>query len=340
MKGRSKTMQKNKLFFILSLFLLALFALYSTSGAEEVKVDKSKWPKRLAFGGSVLGASDYIICNGMANILTQKLGLDITVQATAGNVGNVRMIDAGQCELSVTTSAIYIEALSGTGWTKGKKYENVRSIIALYPKIPHFWTPVETGIKDIMDLNGKRVNLSKAGSTADMVGRRLFEIFSIKPAKITNVEHMDANNLMRDGLVDANFTVGLPPLPAVSEFSLTNSTRVIGFTEQQAKMLIDKDSYLAPVAIPKGTYKGVDYDVHSVADMSLFIISKKAPIDFAYMVTKTVLENLDMLREVHKSAEVIKPENIEKARGPIHLGAYLYYKEKGLKVPKEAMPVD
>jgi TRAP transporter TAXI family solute receptor len=329
-------MKKSRLIFVLS--LVALFAIYSTAGAEGVKVDKSKWPKRLAFGGSVLGASDYIICNGIANILTKKLGLDITVQATAGNVGNVRMINAEQSELSVTTSGIYMEGLAGTGWTKGKKYDNVRVLMVLYPKVPHFWALAKSGIKDIMDLNGKRVNLSKAGSTADMLGHRVFDVFSIKPSKITNVEHVDANNLMRDGLIDAAFTVGLPPLPAVAEMSLTDSINVIGFTKEQSDKFIASETYLAHAIIPKGTYKGIDYDVPSVADTSLFITSKNMPIDFAYMVTKTVIENLEMLHEVHKSATVIKPENISQARGPLHQGAYLYYKDKGMNVPEAAMP--
>jgi TRAP transporter TAXI family solute receptor len=333
-------MKKNEFYFILCLLLSAFLALYSKAAAEEVKVDKSKWPKRVVLGGSVLGGPDYIISNGVANILTKKLGLEITVQATAGNVGNVRMTDGGQCELAISSSGIYMEALSGIGWTKGKKYENVRLLFVLYPKPAHFWTLVESGIKNIMDLNGKRVNLSKAGSSADMVGRRIFEIFSIKPAKITSVDHSDANNLIRDGLIDAAFTMGLPPQTGVAELSLTNNIQVVGLTEEQIKKLTAEEPYLAPDVIPKGTYKGVDYEVYSVSDMSIFIINKKLPADFAYMVTKTVLENLDMLWEVHKGAKAVKLENISKARGPLHQGAYLYYKEKGLPVPKEAVPVD
>jgi len=333
-------MRKSRLVFTLSVMLISVFALHCPAGAEAVKIDKTKWPERVVLGGSVLGGPDYIIASGIANILTKKLGLDIVVQATPGTAGATRLVNAGLCELGMSVSGVFIDALKGAGWTKGKKYPDIRLLLVTYSKIVHFWTPLESGIKDIMDLNGKRVNLSKAGSTADIVGRRIFKLFNIKPKKITNVTHSDANNLIRDGLIDAATTVGLIPQTGVKELSLTNKINVIGLNEEQKEKMKAAYPYLAPAVIPKGTYKGVDYDVHSLADMGYFITNNKIPVDFAYMVTKTVLENLDMLLEVHKGAKTMKLQNIEMARGPLHKGAYLYYEEKGLPVPNPAIPID
>ena len=330
-------MKLRKMSFVIFCFTACFFLVLVTLGGA-MMVDKSKWPQRSVIGGSVLGGPDYVICNGIANILTKKLDLVVTVQATAGNVGNFRMTQDGKCELAITSSGIFMEGIKGTGWTKGKKYENVRLLTVLYPKTAHFWTPAGSGIKNIMDLNGKRVNLSKAGSTADLVGRRIFKFFDIKPAKITSVSHGDANNLLRDGLLDAAFTVGFAPHPAISEISLTNAIRVVDLTAEQSKKFLEQEDHMAPAVIPKGTYKGVDYEVHSVSDNSLFITRKDLPPDFAYMVTKTILENLPMLKQVHKSFYLIQPENIKTARVPLAQGAYEYYKEKGLSVPKAAMP--
>ena len=58
------------------MIMVIIFVFAFSSGAASITIDKSKWPKRVVIGGSVLGGPDYIISNGIANILTQKLGLE------------------------------------------------------------------------------------------------------------------------------------------------------------------------------------------------------------------------------------------------------------------------
>jgi len=329
-----------KICFQVCMIMVIIFVFAFSAGAASITIDKSKWPKRVVLGGSVLGGPDYIICNGIANILTQKLGLDIAVQATPGNVGNVRLVDSDQVSMAVTTALILRDALGGTGWTKGRKYEDSRILFITYSKITHFWSPADRKIKTLTDLNGKRVNVSKAGSTADLVGRRIFKLFNITPKKITNVSHGDANNLMRDNLLDASLTCGLIPQGGVKELSLSRDVNIIGLNDSEREKMMAKYPYMGVAVIPVGTYKGVDYEVKSVAGMGCFIANKKVPDDFAYMVTKTVLENLDMLVKVHKGTKNMKPENVQMARQPLHKGAYLYYKDNNIPVSKVAMPID
>ena len=335
MKFRRKTFTIVGSFLILGLIL----GFSSTAGAK-MKIDKSKWPQRLVMGGSVLGGPDYVIANGFANVLRKKLGLDIVVQATPGVAGSTRLVSAGRCEIGMSASNIFMDAMKGSGWTKGRKYENIRLLLVGYTKIAHFWMKANADIHDITDLKGKRVNLSKAGSSADIVGHNILDTFNIKPSKITNVVHSDANNLLRDNMLDATLNCGLYPHGAVKELSLTEKIRVIGLTEEQRKKMMGKYEFLGEATIPAGTYRGVDYDVTSVATLGYLITTAEMPDDFAYMVTKTLLENLDMILKVHKGAKTIKPKNINSARGPLHKGAYAYYKEVGLDVPKSAMPID
>jgi uncharacterized protein len=88
------------------------------------------------------------------------------------------------------------------------------------------------------------------------------------------------------------------------------------------------------LTIPKGTYKGIDYDVPVVCVSNLLICSQKMDEKVAYSVVKAIMENTKDLVIVHKEAEKISPQSaVVGSPLPLHPGAAKYYQEKGVKIP-------
>lgn len=62
------------------------------------------------------------------------------------------------------------------------------------------------------------------------------------------------------------------------------------------------------------------------------------PESLAYEVTKATFENKAELVISHASWRYLDFANVATAKIPVHPGAIRYYKEKGIEVPKAAMP--
>ena len=82
--------------------------------------------------------------------------------------------------------------------------------------------------------------------------------------------------------------------------------------------------------IPKGTYPGVDYEVHGVGAFTHLVISAKLPDDLVYRITKVIGENLPRFADVVKDMKGLTPKDLAFDVGvPYHSGALKYYKEIG-----------
>jgi TRAP transporter TAXI family solute receptor len=88
------------------------------------------------------------------------------------------------------------------------------------------------------------------------------------------------------------------------------------------------------LTIPKGTYKGIDYDIPVVSVSNLLICNPKLDEKAAYSIVKVIMDYKSDLVIVHKEAEKISPQSaVVGSPIPYHPGAVKYYQEKGLKVP-------
>jgi len=70
-------------------------------------------------------------------------------------------------------------------------------------------------------------------------------------------------------------------------------------------------------------------------------LAVRADVDeeVVYLLTKTMFENLDYLKKVHKACNYIKLENaLSGLPVPLHPGAVKYFREKGIEIPEELIP--
>jgi hypothetical protein len=287
--------------------------------------------ERVTVGGGPIGGTFYVVASGFAKILTEDAGYSASVEVSNGSTHNVQLVDAGQTDFGITNASVFYAGMNGDGWAKGKKYENCRLLFGMQLSYIHFWTLKSTGLRNLDGLNRRIVNLSAKGSGADVTGRKILALLDIKPAKITNVGHNDANQMMQDGLVHAALTAGGLPHPAVAALAATHDIAVFGVGDRQGDVFLKANPALSRATLPKGTYRGVDYDVPTVGDWNILLVNKNLPDDKVYQIMKLTFAKIDKWIAVHASAKETKPENIKGlTQYPIHPGALRYYKEKGI----------
>ena len=153
----------------------------------------------------------------------------------------------------MVTAAPAYEGWTGTGWAKGKKYQNIRAIFPMYTTYFQMYVMKKSGIKSIKDFNGKSVGTGPVGGTPATYWPMIIAEAGVKPKRIVNASSSDLDNQMKDGLLDANGqSVGLP-WGLVSATETTHDIVVIGVEDDIATAFIKKHPDFA---------KGVDSERH------------------------------------------------------------------------------
>jgi len=315
---------------------LLLMLLVFVSGP--LAADKAGWPKGVTIGAAPVGGTYYIWAGGYAKLLHDKMGIPGNVEVTGGPVHNTQLVDLKKLDFGMVTAGPVWEGFHGEGWAKGKKHQNVRVIFPMYTTYFQMYSLSKSGIKSILDLNGKSVGVGPVGGTPATYWPIIFETGGIKAGRMVNAGSADLNSQLKDGMLDANGqSVGLPWV-TITEIETTHDVNAYGVPANVADNFVKKYPYFSKGVIPKGTYKSnKDKDIETLTVWNFMTVHKDTPDDFVYAVLDATFKNVDILIATHPSASETKAENIVFSPVPLHPGAVKYYKEKGIKLPDQLL---
>jgi uncharacterized protein len=115
------------------------------------------------------------------------------------------------------------------------------------------------------------------------------------------------------------------------DLASTRKIRLLSLPEDKIKEMQKINAGYIPRLILKGTYPGVDYDVHGFGFFTHLIVSAKLPDDLVYKITKTMVKELPRFEKVVKAMKGATPKDLALDIGiPFHPGAAKYYKEIGV----------
>ena len=94
--------------------------------------------------------------------------------------------------------------------------------------------------------------------------------------------------------------------------------------------------------IPKDLYGANQVNEENIRTLQTMVglgTHKWMSEEVIYNVTKTIMENNGALKAEAQWMGVIKPENaLAEMNAPLHVGAYRYYKERGVAIRDELVP--
>ena len=277
------------------------------------------------------------ICK-LINKKKAQYNIRCTFESTGGSVFNVNAIMSGDLEFGVVQSDRQFQAMNGSPdseW-EGKPQKDLRAVFSIHPESITLCATVASGIKDITDLKGKRVNIGNPGS-----GQRQNSIDALaaagidweKDLKAEGVKASEAPGLLQDGRIDAFFyTVGHPS--GAFKEATAGKTKVRFVTITSVEKLLAKYPYYAKSYVPVKLYPNAvnDKDIDTFGVKATFCTSAKVSDDVVYAITKEVFDNFESFKKLHPAYAVLtKKGMLEGLSAPIHPGAMKYYKEVGLK---------
>jgi TRAP transporter TAXI family solute receptor len=275
------------------------------------------------------------ICR-LVNKTRKEHGIRCSVESTGGSVYNLNAIAAGELDMGVAQSDWQYHAYNGTSKFKDAgPNKDLRAVFSVHPEPFTVVARADSGIKDFMDLKGKRVNVGNPGSgqrgTMEVVMNALgWKMGDFKLA--SELKSAEQSAALCDNKVDAMvFTVGHPS-GSIKEATTSCDSIIVPVTGKAIEMLVEKNAYYRMATIPGGMYRGTDTDTMTFGVGATFVSSTQVPADVIYNVVKAVFENFDDFKKLHPAFGVLKKEEMIKdgLSAPLHDGAAKYYKEAGL----------
>ncbi len=303
----------------------------------------------LIIATATTGGTYYPMGVGMASLWTIKLvkkyGIQVQAITSAGSGENVNMLRGKEVDLAILQGLFGKMAWNGIGVYKNKPYKELRSITMLWPNVEHFVImkdKVKTGT--VTDIKGLRFSVGRAGSGTERSTLTIMQGvgLSIKDIKPEYLGYFESAQAMKDKRIDGASLCAGPPVAAVTDIFAAPGIKaaILEFTDQQLKQINSKTAYPGfRYIIPANTYPGQTKPVRSIAQPNFLGVRADVDEQVVYLLTKTLFENPEYLKNVHKMGAFIKLENaLNGLPAPLHPGAYKYYKEKGLSIPPNLVP--
>lgn len=306
--------------------VLFLGILVGCSGAAPGQGDRLS----IATGGT--GGVYYVYGGGIADQITQNIdGYEATVEATAGSVDNMLLIQDGSSDLALTLGDTASDAAEGV-----RGFEEpvpVEALAYLYDNITQVVTLADSDIESLEDMEGQRVSVGAPGSGTEVIAVRLFETVGIdaendiERAQLSVAESVDA---LRDGTIDAFFWSGGLPTGAITDLASTDEMRIVPLDDYLGPLQEEYGEVYGETTIPAGTYAGYDEEVATIGVPSFFVASAEMEEDLAFDITQLIFDQKEALVEVHPEAEKLNAEDAQQvAPLELHPGAQRYYDEAG-----------
>lgn len=288
----------------------------------------------IATGGT--SGTYYPLGGGMAQIFTDKAKMNSTAQSTGASVENMRLIKDGEVDLAFTQSDIADYASKGEVMFKeGGAIGNLKAIASLYNETVQIIVAKDSPIKSVEDLKGKRVSVGAPGSGTEANAQQILEAYGITFEDLGKADRLafgESTSFIQDGTLDAAFVTAGTPTAAVNELAATKGVRVLNIDAEHISNIIEKYPYYAEQGIDAGTYPGFDEKVTTVAVKAQLVARAELDETVVYNLTKSLFENLDSLKNVHKKAEeIIMEEALKGVSLELHPGAAKFFDEKGVK---------
>jgi hypothetical protein len=284
----------------------------------------------------------YPTAGAIAEIVNNKqeeFGFRCVAKPTSGSVYNINAIMAGDMEFGIVQSDSQYQAFNGLDeWKDKGPQKDLRTMFSLYTESVTLLASVDSGIKTVQDLKGKRVYIGEIGS-----GSRQNAMDALNAAGIdwkTDLKVIkkgkkyDVQSMLMRGELDAFFyTVGHPT--TAIKFATVGAKNTLFIPIVNIEELLSKNPYYVKSIIPVSLYPQIanDEDVKTFGMTATFVTSAKIPDNVVYAITKEVFENLGSLKYSDPTLNMLTKESMVKdgLTAPMHPGALRYYKEAGLK---------
>jgi len=273
------------------------------------------------------------ICR-LVNKNRKKHGIRCSAESTGGSIYNINTIRAGELEFGVAQSDWQYHAYNGTSKFKDAgKFSKLRAVFSVHPEPVTVIAHDKSGIANISDVKGKRMNIGNPGSGTRGTWEVLEAAMGWKRTDLKLASEMksaETGAAVCDDKIDAYFWLVGHPSALTQESLATCAAHLVNVTGPAIDKLVADKPYYRTATIPAGMYNNKS-DVTTFGVGATFVSSTDVSDDVVYVIVKAVFDNFDQFKKLHPAFRNLKEKEMisDSLSAPLHPGAVKYYKERG-----------
>jgi TRAP transporter TAXI family solute receptor len=309
------------------LVIAGLLAVLTSASAEKRQF--------LSVGTAPPGGAFFVVGSAIAQVVSENQGgrhWIVSAEATKGTQENIRRMSKGELEFALANAAISYFAVRGEGAWKRK--HAIHTIMTIAPNVALFITPKRSGVKNIVDLKGKRVVVGPAGAGFEYFLEPILAAHGVMYEDFTPLHNTQAGavDMLADGSAAAAFLGGAVPTASILQACTSQDIFFIPFEEAAKQRLFENYPFFDAATIPTATYRNQNEPFEGMDVGAMHLITRAdEDEETVYHFTKILYENQADVSEIHPAGRAINAKNVVKNTGtPFHPGAIRYYKEIGI----------
>ena len=216
-------------------------------------------------------------------------------------------------------------------------HSRLRGIAALFPGAVQIVMRVDSRIRRVGDLRGRRVGVVGLPGSEEAVASQTI-------LKAHGLDYEDPNVLVflflasdeeavamvHDGRIDGGFFYRTFPTLSLVDLAESVDVRLIPIERDEIEIIQTQYPFWKSITIPRGTYGGQREDVKTIEIATLLVCRDDLSESLVYALTEALFERLPELIEAHVAATDIDPTRGPTTPIPLHRGAARYYREREL----------
>jgi len=290
---------------------------------------EAHWPDTLTIGTASPGGTYHVYGEGLARLLTRKLGLPVGMRETEGPVENLRLLETREVQLAFVTLGIAQQGWNGTGdWTGGRQFRSARALFPMYDTPFQFVVLADAGSQSVTDLAGKQVGIGPQGGTGGVYTPLLFRAIDTAANFVTG-SWTDLAAQLAARRLDALVVVAGVPVPEVSALERQGNIRYLTLTPSQRVAVRLALPEIAPSIIAAGTYPSLRRNYQTMGVYNFAVARADLPDDLVQAILDAVFDHHEEMMQVHPAAAETVPSNFSRNTIlPFHDGAARWYYNK------------
>lgn len=271
----------------------------------------------------------------MVNRDTDTHGLRCTAPATGGSIANLNGLRAGDLNFGIVQSDWQYHALHGSStFEEAGPDPKLRSVFSAHPDVVTVVARADSGIAELADLKGKRVNIGNPGSGSRATAEVLLATIGISPDDLglaATLKSAEQSQALCDNNIDAMIFSAGHPVGNIQEATVACDTVFLQVDSPEIQKMVEETEYYSPATIAAGMYRGQPDEVRSYGPLATLVTSADTSDEAVYQVVRAVFDNFDRFRDLHPAFAHLKPQDMvtNGMIAPIHPGALRYYQEQG-----------
>jgi TRAP transporter TAXI family solute receptor len=279
------------------------------------------------------GATFYPLARALCTVVNQK-ELDFTCEAvsTAGSVYNLTALDNGEHDLALSQFNLQYQAYRGLA-PFHNAHKQLATVAAMHQEVFIVAVNPASGIKQLADLPGKRVNIGNIGSGSRVIIEQLFRFKNWRLAdfEIFEKKSSELPKLLCDGDIDAAIYSTGHPNAIYRDMIGRCGVELNDLWDQQIANFVAANWQFSEARIPANTYRGIAVDKHGFGVRVVLSARNEIPAKHIYQIVQTIVEEqtkLENLAPVYQSI----PGHDQSLRNlaPWHKGARQYFTDHAI----------